>query len=155
MAIRKGKGNTKTKAPPFVMLQKAMIQSAGYRSLSFVARGVLVELLAQYNGENNGDLSATRPMARDWGIGSAHTLQKALADLEEGGWIIQTRSSLFNRHGARCALYAVTWLPIDECPGKDLEVAPRRAPLRPLPTLFSSKSSCAETAHVPVQKLHK
>ncbi|WP_237043766.1 hypothetical protein [Pseudomonas aeruginosa] len=51
MATRKTKGKSKAKAPPFAMMPKAMIQSHGYRSLSFVARGVLVELLAQYNGD--------------------------------------------------------------------------------------------------------
>ncbi|RRW10492.1 hypothetical protein EGJ30_01585 [Stutzerimonas stutzeri] len=123
------------------------MQSPGHRALSFVARVVLQELMVQYKKNNNGDLSATRTMAREWGIGSDNTLRGALKELEAAGWIIQTRSSLFSRHGARCALYALSWLPIDECPGKDLEVGPTRAPLRPLPTLLNSISSCAETAH--------
>lgn len=139
----KTKGFMKKKAPPFAMLPKAMITSPGYRALSFVARGVLVELMAQYNGENNGDLSATRTMAKNWGIGSAHTLQKALGDLEQSGWITQSRSSLFSRHGARCSLYALSWLPVDECPGKGLELAPTRAPISPLPSLFNSTLSGA------------
>lgn len=123
------------------------MQSPGHRALSFVARVVLQELMAQYNGSNNGDLSATRTMAKEWGIGSDNTLRGALKELEAAGWIIQTRSSLFNKHGARCALYALSWLPVNECHGKDLEVSPTRAPLRPLPTLLNSISSCAETAH--------
>jgi len=123
------------------------VQSLGHRALSFVARVVLQELMAQYNGSNNGDLSATRTMAKEWGIGSDNTLRNALKELEAAGWIVQTRSSLFNKHGARCALYALAWLSIDECPGKDLDVAPRKAPLRPLPSLLDSISSCAETAH--------
>ncbi|RRV57547.1 hypothetical protein EGJ08_18245 [Stutzerimonas stutzeri] len=123
------------------------MQSPGHRALSFVARVVLQELMVQLKKNNNGDLSATRTMAREWGIGSDNTLRGALKELEAAGWIIQTRSSLFSRHGARCALYALSWLPIDECPGKDLEVGPTRAPLRPLPTLLNPISSCAETAH--------
>lgn len=128
------------------MLENRLVQSPGHRALSFVARVVLQELMVQYKKNNNGDLSATRTMAREWGIGSDNTLRGALKELEAAGWIIQTRSSLFSRHGARCALYALSWLPIDECPGKDLEVGPTRAPLRPLPTLLNSISSCAETA---------
>ncbi|EOV2223330.1 TPA: helix-turn-helix domain-containing protein [Pseudomonas aeruginosa] len=154
MATRKTKGKSKAKAPPFAMMPKAMIQSRGYRSLSFVARGVLVELLAQYNGDNNGDLSATRTMAEEWGIGAPVTLQKALKELERRGWIIQTRTSIFSRHGAKCALYALSWLPIDECPGKDLEVGPTKAPPTPLPRLINSISSCSESEHVPVQKVN-
>lgn len=154
MAYRKTKGNAKApKAPPFAMMPKAMIQSAGYRALSFAARCVLVELLAQYNGNNNGDLSATRAMAKQWGIGSDNTLRQALRDLEASGWIMQTRSSFFSKHGARCALYAISWMPVDECLGKDLEVQPSRVPHRPLPTLFNSISSCAESAHIPAQKV--
>jgi hypothetical protein len=147
MAAPKTKGNMKASVAPFARLEKRMIQSAGYRALSFTARGVLVELLAQFNGKNNGDLSATRTMAKAWGIASPNTLQKALTELDAGGWIMQTRSSLFNKHGARCALYAVTWLSIDECPGKELDVEPRKAPPRPLPTLLNSISSCTESEH--------
>lgn len=101
--------------------------------------------MAQYNGTNNGDLSAGRKMALNWGIGSPSTLQKALSELLSAGWIVQTRSSLFNRHGARCALFALAWLPINECPGKHLEIGPHNAPLRPLPTLLNSISSGSES----------
>lgn len=135
------------KCPAFFMLESRLVQSPGHRALSFVARVVLQELMVQHKKNNNGDLSATRTMAKEWGIGSDNTLRGALKELEAAGWIIQTRSSLFSRHGARCALYALSWLPIDECPGKDLEVGPTRAPLRPLPTLLNPISSCAETAH--------
>lgn len=65
MAIKR-KG-FKPKAKPFAMMLWQMGQSAPYRALSFTARGVLMELHMQYNGSNNGDLSATRSMAKDWG----------------------------------------------------------------------------------------
>ena len=135
MATRNQK-DAKQKSPPFARLEKRMIQSPGYRALSCTARMVFVELMAQYNGSNNGDLSATRTMAKDWGIGSNNTLMNALKELQGRGWIMQTRSSVFSRHGSRCALYAISWLPIDECPGKDLEVRSSAAPIRPLPTLL-------------------
>lgn len=128
----------KAKTPPFAMLVKSMITSPAYRQLSFVARGVLVELLAQYNGDNNGDLSATRTMAKAWGVSSPNMLQKALAELQAGEWIIQTRCSLFSRHGARCALYALSWIAVDECPGKDLEVAATRVPRRTIASIINS-----------------
>ncbi len=133
----KTKGDRGKGSPPFFPTQNRMVQSPGHRSLSFTARVVLQELCSQFNGRNNGDLSATRTMAEEWGIGSDNTLRKALKELEAAGWIIQTRSSLFSRHGARCALYALGWLPINECEGKGLEVAPTRAPLRPLPDLMT------------------
>lgn len=153
MAIRKTKGNMKAKAKPFAMVLWAMGQSVPYRSLSCVARCVLMELHMQYNGTNNGDLSATRTMAKEWGVSSDNTLRKALRDLEAGGWIIQTRTSLFSRHGARCALYALSWYAIDECPGKDLEVPATRAPIRTVASLTHSTPSCAENAQGTAQKL--
>lgn len=139
---------------PWFKLERRLVQSKGFRALSFVARGVLLELMAQHNGKNNGDLSATRTMAREWGIGSPATLQKALKDLQGAGWIIQTRTSVFSRHGSRCALYALSWLAIDECPGKDLEIGPTRAPPRPLHHLMNSISSCSESEHGAVQKVN-
>lgn len=137
-------GKSKPKSGPrFFRLESRLVQSPGHRALSFVARVVLQELMAQHNGKNNGDLSATRTMAKDWGIGSPLTLQKALKELLDAGWIVQTRSSLFSKHGSRCALYALSWLPIDECPGKELEVGPTKGPMRILPDLINSISSCS------------
>lgn len=148
-------GKSKRKASaPFFRLERRIVQSPKHRALSFVARVVLQELMVQYNGMNNGDLSATRTMAKEWGIGAPVTLQKALKELEEAGWIVQTRTSVFSKHGSRCALYGLSWIPIDECPGKDLEIGPTRAPLRPLRTLIESVSSGSETEHVTVQKVN-
>jgi len=128
----------KPKAKPFAMMLWTMGQSVPYRSLSFTARGVLMELHMQYNGSNNGNLSATRTMAKEWGVSSPNILQKALSDLLKGGWIIQTRSSLFSKHGSRCALYALSWYAIDECPGKGLEIEPTRAPPKTIAELTGS-----------------
>lgn len=130
MAIKR-KG-FKPKAKPFAMMLWQMGQSAPYRG------GVLMELHMQYNGSNNGDLSATRSMAKDWGVSSPNILQKALTDLLNGGWIIQTRSSVFSRHGSRCALYALSWYSIDDCPGKELEISPTRTPPKSVQDLTGS-----------------
>lgn len=128
------------------MVFLAMGQSTTFRTLGPWSRCVLLELMMQYRGNNNGDLSATRTMAKEWGIASDNTLRKALRELEDGGWIIQTRSSIFSRHGARCALYALSWFAIDECPGKDLELRPTAAPPRTIRSLTNSISSGAENA---------
>lgn len=92
--------------------------------------------MVQYNGNNNGDLVATRTIAKRWGIGSPSTLQKALRELIDGKWIVMSRVSHFSKTGSRCSLYALSWLPIDECIGKDLEIYPRSAPLHPLPEII-------------------
>ena len=90
---------------------------------------ILMMIGQQYNGQNNGDLSATSSRARKWKIASDQTLAKGLKDLREKNIIFLTRTPQFLNPGGKCALYALTWNPIDECKGK-LEVNATRVPLR-------------------------
>ena len=65
---------------------------------------MLLGLLRQYRGVNNGDLSATFASASEWGIGSKATLAKALEELQERNLIIRTREGRFISQvaAARC-----------------------------------------------------
>ena len=65
-----------------------------------------------------GDLSAAYSVLKARGWRSPGTLNGALKRLVRAGWLTYTR------HGGRnrCALYALTWWPIDYCEGKHLEV---------------------------------
>jgi hypothetical protein len=85
---------------------------------------LLLELAGNYNGKNNGDLSAAYSTLAKRGWRSPGTLSDALRRLLALGWIIRTR------HGGRnrCALYAVSWWPIDACEGKWLEVRAESVP---------------------------
>ncbi|MFC4878117.1 hypothetical protein [Microbulbifer halophilus] len=105
------------------------MDSDDFRSLSGGAIKVLLGLLRQYRGNNNGDLSATLNQAREWGVGSSATLAKALQELQDRALVVRTREGRFLKPGGCCALYALTWQSIDECRGK-LEIAPTRAPMR-------------------------
>jgi hypothetical protein len=58
------------------------------------------------------------------GVCSPRGVGAVLAGLEEAGFVVKTRTG----HRRLCNLYSVTWYPIDECPGKGLEVAPEHAP---------------------------
>lgn len=104
----------------FVSLPHAMIRSPGFFALSGAAMKMLLFLAAQYNGRNNGDLSATKAMVKDAGVCSPSKLGELLSQLEEAGFIVLTR------HGNRklCNLYALTWYGIDSCAGKGLEILP-------------------------------
>lgn len=106
----------------FAMLPHPVMDSEDFRALSGSALKVLLGLLRQFNGRNNGDLSATFKVAKSWGIGSKETLTHALNELQEREMILRTREGKFLNPGGQCALYAVTWRRIDECKGK-LEVA--------------------------------
>lgn len=104
----------------FVRLPHPMIQSPAFYALSGAAVKMLLFLASQYNGRNNGDLSATKAMVRAVGVCTTSKLGDLLTQLEKAGFIVQTR------HGNRklCNLYALTWYGIDSCAGKGLELLP-------------------------------
>lgn len=119
---KKGKGFSHRKQSPFVSLDIGLIKSPLFRSLKPCSKSVLLELMAQYNGHNNGNLCAPKAYANKWQI-SATTLYKAIRELEEKQLIIKTRRGLFANGGVSCALYAISWLPIDYCDGLELDTS--------------------------------
>ena len=70
-------------------------------------------------------------------------MNRSINALLDAGLIIRTRESYFQHPNNQCALYAVTWKPIDECPGKRLDSKSMVQPLR--------KFSMEKTIH-PVPK---
>ncbi|NKQ13782.1 hypothetical protein DQ405_026900 [Pseudomonas sp. SST3] len=145
MARNRLKTKGRRESGTFAALPHMVMDSEDFLSLSGSATKVLLGLLRQYRGNNNGDLSAAFSSAKGWGIGSKSTLTNALAELQNGNLITRTREGRFMKPGGCCALYAVTWHPIDECGGK-LEVSPTTA----APRKFS-----LERAQYPVQKLNR
>lgn len=135
----KGRADTGT----FFKWPHAVMDSDSFLGISGSALIVLMFLVRQFRGNNNGDLSAVFSRVEKWGIGSKSTLAKALAELQDRELILRTREGRFTNPGGCCALYALTWLAIDECDGK-LEVAATSTP----PRKFS-----LERAKHPVQKL--
>ncbi|MDQ2075767.1 hypothetical protein [Marinimicrobium sp. ABcell2] len=115
---RRGKGG-------FVGVPHVVLDSEDYRELSGTTAKVLMMLCRQYNGHNNGDLSAPFSFAKQWGIKSQSTLAKALRELQAADLILRSRDPRRDRdnpHG-QCSLYAVTWENIDECNGK-MDISP-------------------------------
>ena len=84
------------------------------RQLSPYGCKLLLDLLASYNGLNNGDLSTSWTLMRPRGWRSKATLTKAIRELQSKEIIWLTRAG-----GRRSAsLYALTFLNVDECRGK-------------------------------------
>ncbi|MDI5987028.1 helix-turn-helix domain-containing protein [Halomonas sp. M4R5S39] len=114
----------------YLALPKVVMEDDDFRSLPPSSLKVLMALACQYNGKNNGDLSATHSTMKAWGGMSHTTLGKALKHLQERRLVVKTRDALIGREGARCALYALSWQPIDPCDGKldvpDTNTPPRR-----------------------------
>jgi hypothetical protein len=94
-----------------------------YITLTSKAVRLLLELAMQYNGYNNGDLSAAWSIMRGRGWNSRDTLFRAERELLSHCLIIKTRQGGKNR----CNLYALTWQAIDECGGK-LDACATRTP---------------------------
>ena len=114
--MRRNKGRMMTDS--FVRIPHHVINHEHFRSLSPRATKLLIDLLAQYRGYNNGDLCAPLSLMRERGWNSSDQLHKAKNELIEKDVIIVTRQGGLNK----CSLYAVTWFQIDECNGK-LDVA--------------------------------
>ena len=105
----------------FVMMPHHVLAHDNFKTLSPRATKFLMDLLAQFRGNNNGDLCATLKTMRERGWNSSDQLHKAKNELIEKDVIIVARQGGLNKAN----LYAVTWFPIDECKGK-LDVAPTR-----------------------------
>lgn len=134
-----------------MQLPHAVLDSPSYIGASSSSKQLLIDIFRQFNGRNNGDLSASFTLMRRRGWKSKSTLARALEGLLTAELIITTREGWFQgAHSSRCALYAVTWLGIDECNGKDLEVKPNPKPRRAF-MLENKTLSCPESKPKPVQ----
>lgn len=101
-----------------------------YHNLSGNAVKLLMDFACQYNGHNNGDLTNAFSVLRSRGWRSKQTVLRATRELLEARMIIQTREGRFINPGGVCALYAVQWHRIDECPGRNLSIRPTQTPHR-------------------------
>ena len=102
----------------FLGLPHHVLDHDNFRTLSPKATKLLIDIAAQYRGNNNGDLSATLSLMRDRGWNSSDQLDKAKKELVGKDVIRVARQGGLNK----CNLYALTWFPIDECNGK-LDIA--------------------------------
>jgi hypothetical protein len=111
----------------FLGIPLNVLESEAYRSLRASSVKMLVDLAKQYNGYNNGDFTAAYSVLRRHGWNSKGTIQSALKELMDKGFIVRTRDARFQNPNATCALYGVTWRAIDECKDK-LDIKPTKTP---------------------------
>ena len=152
MARKNDYGKKRSSKGQFMRLPYEVIDSLDYLSLQPSSKQLLIDIFRQHNGRNNGDLSASFKLMQARGWTSKGTLKRALDGLLASELIIRTREGWFQgEHSSRCALYAVTWLGVDECPGKDLDVKANPRPLRAF-TIENKNSPCPRVRPEPVQK---
>jgi hypothetical protein len=101
----------KRKDAHHVRLYVYMLDSPAYLSLSCQARAVLVEFGRVYDGSNNGRLGMSiRTLARRCRIAPG-TASKALAELQDRGFIECVQVGTFNRKVRHASEWRVTMWP--------------------------------------------
>ena len=100
-----------------------VLRSQSFSRLGPHAVKLLMDLLAQYKGDNNGDLCAAWTLMQKRGWRSRDTLSKARRELLKAEWIIVTRQG--GKHLP--TLFALTFFAVDECGGK-LDMKPTHSP---------------------------
>lgn len=105
----------------------ALFKSDAYKSLRSQARDILMFIIFQYNGDNNGDLTCTYEggVLRSWNIsiGKRH-FQECLKELIDKGLIIKTTQG--GRH--KPSRFALAIYAIDN--GGELSKATGKAPAK-------------------------
>lgn len=96
----------------FVSMPHALLINSTYSELSGGATKLLLALLADYVGNNNGHLTATFSRMKRFGFNSKDSLARGIRELIALGFVLRTRT----QHLRSPALYAVTWLPISKAP---------------------------------------
>ncbi len=107
----------------FVGIPKNVVAHRNFIRLTSSAQKLIIDLGFQYNGFNNGDLTAAFSVLKKRGWRSKETLANAIACAINYGMIMVTRRGGKNL----TTLYALTWNKIDECKGK-LDVTPTNIP---------------------------
>lgn len=117
--IRRGqqprKGSTKH---PYAAIEHRVIDSPAFADLTPSAVKLLVILVRQLTADNNGRLQATYSYVSKLGMGSQHTISRAIQELIAHGLIYRARSGGYQQGAAQ---YAVTWLPIKQREGLFLD----------------------------------
>lgn len=102
----------------YTPIPHALMDSAAFLGASDRAKALLLELIRQHTGRNNGQLH----LATDWlkrrGWCSHDAIQKGKAELQERGLIVKTRAGGLRMGPDR---FALTWLPVSNFAGLDIK----------------------------------
>lgn len=116
MAGRKSRFKGEKIGEPFLALPRSVLRSPLFTALSPYALKLLIDLGAQFQGNNNGDLSCAWVLMKPRGWRSEATLHKAKRELLASGFIHQTRQG---KRPNTCSLFALTWFALNPSPKHD------------------------------------
>lgn len=103
---------------PFVAIYRSVLDSQSLTDLTPHACKLLLELLRQYKGDNNGNLTLAWSIVSEHGFRSRTTLWRCKKELIDVGLIYVTRKGHFP---STTELLALTWFPLDVSPKFDPE----------------------------------
>lgn len=106
-----GRRRQRSKCPPFVMVQKAMLRSPEWKALTNSERVVWIHVKADFRGHNADKLCLSYASMK--GVMAPATISKAFKGLEAKGWIEKTKHGGLYRY--RCE-YKLTG-PFSKLPG--------------------------------------
>lgn len=109
MAKSRHKGNRSQE--PFVRLPYSVLNSPLFLKLAPHAIKLLLDVAAQYRGDNNGDLCIAWKVMQPRGWRSEATLHKAKRELLEAGFLYESRKG---QRPNLCSLFALTWFTFDD-----------------------------------------
>jgi hypothetical protein len=124
MANSYSKAKGRNEKGRFVALPHHCLNHENYIRMNDKAKVLIVNVVLQYNGGNNGDLCIAFSMMKKQGWKSKQTLYLAINELLHYGWLVRTRIGGLNKTPH---LYAITFHPIDECKGK-LDIKATKTP---------------------------
>ncbi|MEM5419629.1 hypothetical protein [Paraburkholderia ferrariae] len=141
MANKRFKGAKQKRASGrFYALPAVVLQSSKYIGLSAHAKALLMDMLEQYRGDDNGRLICTwAHMHEKRGWKSRDTLDKARAELAAAGFMFET---VKGRRPNKASWYALTFFAIDPNDGYDF--SPSAFPFMAfadLPTIMQKNAS--------------
>ena len=123
MSRNRIKAKTRREQGPYIAIPLSVLNSGEFTALSCIAVKLLLDLNAQYRGNNNGDLCLAWTVMVKRGWRSRETLDRACKELTAAEFIVVARQGGRNLP----SLYALTYLGIDECKGK-IDIAPTVVP---------------------------
>lgn len=98
--------------PHFALIPGEVIHCVNWSHASKPCRALVTDIAVQYNGHNNGDLTASISVMRPLGWTSSDTLRALLREADHYGLLVLTRQGGL-LIGA--SLYALGWKRVDAC----------------------------------------
>lgn len=120
-----------------------VVNTPAWVALGSNAKTLYIDLLIQFNGSNNGNLTAALGVLKHRGWRSPTTLSIALAELLALGFIVKTRGGGVRQGSRVCSLYALTDLPIPANPKLGIEAALPSCGFRLYGSLADAKKALA------------